>query len=210
MTGVQTCALPISHAGIPEQTITRILAAGTEATIHRTTRDKLIHAAQVAQKWTYVGLRRRVRALCAIGWTDRQIAEAGGTSQVSIHALRTGRTTHHKRDFALRVIGAYAKLSAKLPPTSDPHARGYATKSRNRASREGWAPPIAWDDIDIDDPDATPDPGWSEPTRPSLHALIEDFDWLVSQGESEHAAAARIGVRLDNFRDSRRRAERAS
>lgn len=148
-----------------------------------------------------LGSQRRIQALAAIGWRFADISEQVGWKRAHEPVKSVMTQAMISRHNAKRITAAYMELSGKPGPS---------TRVIVAAKKRGWPEPSAWFGVDIDDPDATPDPGWSEPTRPSLRALIEDFDWLVSQGETEHAAAARIGVRLDNFRDSRRRAERAS
>ena len=89
-----------------------------------------------------LGATRRIRALMAIGWRHDDITQFIGRAS---HHLATGR---YPRMPALdwRVVAAtYERLSP---------VDGGSVKSRTRAKRAGFAPPLAWDDID--DPAETP------------------------------------------------------
>lgn len=96
---------------------------------------------------TALGTGRRIRALMAAGWSQAQIGEAVGlpASMIS-HLSRTDRLMQATAD---RVAEVYDKLSADIPPRT----RG-GTYARNMAMKRGWAPPLAWDNID--DPEAVP------------------------------------------------------
>ena len=99
------------------------------------------------------GSRRRVQALIALGWSVRNIAERlGGTEMVVTHILTRPTITAAK---AKRVAQVFDQMSMRLPPDTTPDERRAISRSRNRAAREGWVTPLAWDD-DIDNPDATP------------------------------------------------------
>ena len=87
------------------------------------------------------GAIRRIRALYAIGWTSVHIAEAGGfPSNKCVARLQPHRSM--SRQTIMRVRRAYKALSGMPGPS---------TMNRERALREGWAPPLAWDDIDRDE-----------------------------------------------------------
>lgn len=87
------------------------------------------------------GTRRRLQALSAIGWPWPEINVRLGykaTTQRVSHMLRSERVhidTHRK------VKALYEELCMTPGPSSI---------SRGRAIRKGWAPPLAWDDIDHD------------------------------------------------------------
>ncbi|WP_436702447.1 hypothetical protein [Nocardioides sp. BYT-33-1] len=151
-----------------------------------------------------IGTQRRIQALVAIGWRLEDIAAAAGhkrTHETMSSVLR--KQTRVRAQTAAHIAQVYDRLSGKPGPSS---------RVRVNARKRGWAPPLAWEGIDIDDPLAQP---WQPEQqvcsvgRTSLiEALVEDFDWLVSQGESEQQAAERLGIRLDSFKDQRRRFER--
>jgi hypothetical protein len=97
-----------------------------------------------------VGTRRRIRALMRLGWTAQHIAtECGWEHRNAVLDLITpGRreqtTLTSTRD---RVAAAYDRLSMQIGPSS---------RTRNRAERADWLPPLAYDDDRIDDPDYSP------------------------------------------------------
>ncbi|MGW7316314.1 hypothetical protein [Streptomyces sp. NPDC054865] len=91
------------------------------------------------------GLIRRVRALCAVGWRLREIADAGGTTVKSLgELLTTGTATPTIRG---AVLTAWDALAARVGPSA--HAR-------HRARVKQWDPPFAWDEETIDDPGTQP------------------------------------------------------
>jgi hypothetical protein len=157
-----------------------------------------------------LGVVRRIRALQAIGWSlgelDKRLGHGDGRCKGGPNYLwnvlnrpRVRIATHHK-------VVALFEVLADCP--------GPSGRTRATARRNGWHPPSAWLGVDIDDPDAQPDPGWSDPAtrgrnaRPMAH-VVEDFDWLVSQGESENHAAERLGVTTATIRDYRLRISRS-
>lgn len=153
-----------------------------------------------------IGTVRRVRALMALGWRGPEIADAAGVSINTLRSIDYHGSTVVLAETARLVAMAYDRLSMTVPEGA------YANRTRILAAHRGWHPPLAWDDIDNPDEEprtTAPNGGRGRPEN--LPALVEDFDWLISQGESEHAAAERLGIkRLDSFRDQRRRMERAS
>lgn len=96
-----------------------------------------------------VGLQRRMRALCAIGYTQRDLARRLGITLSGVTRLVAGggmeRGTHWQ--LHRRIVRLYDQLSM-TPGPSD--------LARIRAAGKGWPPPLAWDDDQLDDPAATP------------------------------------------------------
>ena len=95
-----------------------------------------------------IGIVRRIHALHALGWSGRQIADAAGASINTLRAMQYHDSERVHRATADRVIAAYESLAMRRPDG------GYADRQRTMARRKGWAPPLAWDDID--DPDEQP------------------------------------------------------
>jgi hypothetical protein len=99
-----------------------------------------------------IGTHRRIRALQAIGWSLRDIAERVGCTGSNI-----GEVLRHDR---VRAKTARAISEVYEDLWNKPAPEGYRrTKSLIAARANGWAPPLAWNDDEIDDPDATPDVG---------------------------------------------------
>lgn len=99
------------------------------------------------------GSVRRVRALYAAGWMQQAIADAAGLDKSTVSDLLAGRPVTVRAGTARAVRGAFTALEMRVAP----EGLG-AVRARNRAGREGWAPPLAWG-ADIDDPAGRPR-GW--------------------------------------------------
>lgn len=96
------------------------------------------------------GTIRRLQALCALGWTHRQIgARLGVTPSRVSHIIRLTQDAV-LIDTARRVADLYDQISMVVPAGRD------ASYARREAARKGWAPPLSWDDDTIDDPNAEP------------------------------------------------------
>ncbi|MFE5368122.1 hypothetical protein [Streptomyces mirabilis] len=98
--------------------------------------------------------RRRLQALAAIGFPFRRLGE-----HLPLHPVQVGHTARSEKVQAgthRAVAAAYKKL-AHQNPTEHGIRPGTALKIRRYAQAQGWAPPIAWDDDTIDDPNAHPD-----------------------------------------------------
>lgn len=95
-----------------------------------------------------LGASRRVQGLSWLGWSMQAQADRLGCflEQVSLIANQGRPSVTVDRDRAVRAL--FESLSA---------TRGPSARSHSAAVRKGWAPPLAWDDID--DPDALPDFG---------------------------------------------------
>ncbi len=95
------------------------------------------------------GTRRRLQALVALGWSATRIATRLDVTHDQIfHWLAAERVTNTTE---ARVTALYERMSATAPPTATYGDRISRTRARNHAARQGWAPPLAWDDIDTDE-----------------------------------------------------------
>ncbi|MFF2621214.1 hypothetical protein [Oerskovia jenensis] len=102
------------------------------------------------------GTIRRLRALAALGWSLTDIGTRMSWSKAAVSYLR-GRNRRVLRSTAVIVAEIYDELSMSLPSPSTPTERADVARTRLHAARAGWAPPLAW--TDIDDPDEVPDLG---------------------------------------------------
>jgi hypothetical protein len=82
------------------------------------------------------------------------------------------------------VTELYERLSPTPPPRSTGQQRATADAARAHAAKQGWRPPLAWDDIDTD---PTPEP--TSGTRPP-----DDVDEIAIE-----RALAGDGVGYDNL-----------
>lgn len=89
------------------------------------------------------GAKRRLQALVALGWRLGEIAQWMGCHQsvlsVILHPDTVAVTARQHR----QVAEMYRRWCMTVPAVKN-------TNSVARARREGWAPPLAWDDIDLD------------------------------------------------------------
>lgn len=92
-----------------------------------------------------LGAHRRVQALAALGWDYPDLAAQCGlaTSQISSVPARGTIATA----LWVRIAQVYEELSMTIGP---------APRMQDFARALGWAPPLAWDDEDIDDPHGHP------------------------------------------------------
>ncbi|WP_405888806.1 hypothetical protein OG762_36560 [Streptomyces sp. NBC_01136] len=128
----------------------RDIAFGRRTRIKRTTHNKIMTLKAAPSGGQYIdatGSRRRLQALQAIGHTTYTIADATRAGRTLIVPILDGRPLV-RRVLAERIADAYSVLS---------QTPGHAPRSRNRAVLNGWAPPAAWDDERLDDPQAHPD-----------------------------------------------------
>ncbi|QIK82425.1 hypothetical protein [Sanguibacter sp. HDW7] len=99
-----------------------------------------------------VGTRRRLQALACLGWSVKALAEAYRVHYSLLDRAMRGDLTTART--ARTVRGMYDDLSMRRRAGGRPSA---VARTLNDAARRGWAPPLAWDDID--DPTETPDVG---------------------------------------------------
>lgn len=92
------------------------------------------------------GTARRLRALQRMGYSIRDLAARLNTQYPQIRQLLRGENRVHV-DTRARVTNLYNQLSMTPGPSQ---------RSRAHATRNGWAPPLAWDDDQIDNPTAQP------------------------------------------------------
>lgn len=90
------------------------------------------------------GARRRLQALIAMGWPAKLIAEETqmSTSRLSMFLHGTSATDKVRIETWDLILDVYGRRAMKPGPSK---------LSRTLARKNGWAPPLAWDDIDKDD-----------------------------------------------------------
>lgn len=100
-----------------------------------------------------IGSVRRVQALMTLGWSMTQIADRVGMDQKQLWL--TTRQTVVRRTTAARIATVYDALSDTEAPRVTKSQRISVGKTLAHATRNGYAPPVAWDD-NIDDLTAEP------------------------------------------------------
>jgi hypothetical protein len=148
-----------------------------------------------------VGTQRRLRALAARSWSPRAIEQETG-----IPAWLVKRELDGYDDLvpnlADAVAAAYDRLWDRDPPAITRADREAGAAVAARAAARGWAPPMAWDDDQIDLPDGRPGQGW-RPFRDTYRSadLVEDAEFVREHGGYQDATTTEVAVRLGVRRD---------
>ena len=91
-----------------------------------------------------LGVARRLQALATLGWSVDLLATHLGMTHMQVSELRARKRANVYLSTHKRVAEMYRELA--FVPAMD---RGRAsTQVALHAKRKGWAPPLAWDDID--------------------------------------------------------------
>jgi hypothetical protein len=122
--------------------------------------------------------------------TEAVIGARRGVSRVNPALART-------------VAAAYDQLWDREPPTETTAEREAAEATSARAASRGWAPPLAWDDDQIDRDDGQPAPNWKPNDRTTRRAidLVEDAEFVRQHDGYERASIGQIAMRLGVNRD---------
>jgi len=139
------------------------------------------------------GSHRRLQALVAVGWSQRRLAVRLGISPANFGTMmRRPRVLASK---ALAIRDLYEELWNTAPECRSTQERLAVTRSRNLAAARGWVPPMAWNDEDIDNPDAAP--AFDDSVYGLDEVAIEralEGDKTVSLTKEERAEVVRIGT----------------
>ena len=106
-----------------------------------------------------IGSIRRIRALQALGWTHEDLGIRAGRGRTWSAAVC--RRKYVSRATAADVAAVYDALAMATPPAATDEQASLVRRARRHATAQGWPPPLAWDDDDIDNPDASP-ANWKE------------------------------------------------
>lgn len=140
-----------AQAGVAWAVVQRI-NAGTRRTGYARNINAILNVPH-KRPVTGVGCTRRIQALYAMGWAPATIAATADIPPGTVSRLASGEYTGRLwRSTVTGVVRAYRHLTARTPPAT----RG-GTQARDRAAREQWPAPGAWNDID--NPNEQPEPG---------------------------------------------------
>lgn len=144
-----------------------------------------------------IGTARRIQALVALGHTQAVLAAEIGCYENRI--ARSMRQPFVTVAFALAVDEVYRRLM--FTPAPDTLS---ARRSRMRAERAGWWPPLAWDDID----DPAEKPERKLRYRATVVARFDErYQDVVDIGVRGDAnIAERLGISERSLRSMRARA----
>ncbi|WAJ48034.1 hypothetical protein OK015_28720 (plasmid) [Mycobacterium sp. Aquia_216] len=132
-----------------------------------------------------LGTRRRVRALVAAGYTPSMLSHELGITPKNTYTLFS-----HCDEVPAAIAHAVADLFDRLEMTPGPSDR-----ARILAHKLRWAPPLAWDEDSIDDPNSDPAPAATKPPT-----FAERYRELRELGvHDELAIARRLGMKVDSL-----------
>jgi hypothetical protein len=129
-------------SGVSIGQVDRIRKGDPDKVVRASTRDAIL-AARRAHVVTAVGVQRRVRALAALGWSAPAVQARCGIWVSTLADLRRREPQFVRSNIAATVTAVYEELSMQVPPEGKS-----AGRTRYWARRNGYLPPLAWDDID--------------------------------------------------------------
>jgi hypothetical protein len=152
---------------------------------------------------TALGVRRRLRALTARSWSPQAIADETGIPAPLISSLLDRNPRELSPHQHLTIANAYDKIWDRDPPARTRDQREASESARSLAASRGWAPPQAWDDAQIDQPDGRPSPDWKPRNRTTRRAvdIVEDAQFVRDYGGYRDANNTQIAMRLGVSRD---------
>lgn len=142
-----------------------------------------------------VGPRRRLQALRRLGWTIAQLAELTRLHPHTIRAVSNHRNRTVTPPTAAAVHRAYEDCWDRPPPTRRAEEVRAVEQARLHAIEMGWAPAMAWDNID--DPDEAPQ--GVRPLLDPVQVTAEEAVQLLQAGLSPHEVAKRMGVKVESL-----------
>lgn len=173
------------------ETERKLFALSVSGEIHSISAD--------AAKIDATGTRRRLQALAAMGYHHEGVADMLDMDRTNIWRL----ATRYKELVFAQTARDIDALFRKLQMTPAPPGRG-AVQAINRAKRNGWAPPLAWDEDTIDNPSAMPDLGKEEKD------WLDRYCELVDMGVPGERAAERLGLKWTTVQRRLQRRENAA
>lgn len=118
---------------------------------------KRVYLNRGAVQVPHLGYTRRLQALACLGWTTRDIGEHMGVSPSRVSHLMNGMWAFLYPSTAQAIVAVYDDLSMSVPVDRAPSRRGEVrvhARWKRQALARGWAPPLAWSNID--DPNEQP------------------------------------------------------
>lgn len=155
-------------AGISDSQVHRVIAGGPEQRIYARTWLAL-NTMRTQHLVTPVGAQRRLRALAWLGWSPAMIAAECGLHRDTISDIRDKGIGSTAKTRAV-VAETFARLSMRMPPADTVTQRRAVGLVRSVARRKGWAPPLAFDDID--DPSERPHGGRRRTPRSEVDPVV--------------------------------------
>lgn len=128
-----------------------------------------------------LGAQRRIRALQALGWPLVTVAAELDCQPGALSALLYRERVTMTADLHRRIDDVYRRLCMTPGPS---------VRVRARALRNGYAPPLAWDDIDADPASNHGD----DPVSGRVPYALEEDAHLSALGVPDHVIARQLGI----------------
>ena len=144
-----------------------------------------------------IGTQRRLQALMSRSWSLQAIARVEGLRAPQLsRALENPATITPK--LAAEVSSAYDRLWDAEPPYSTQAERDLGDAAVEQARLHGWAPPLAWEDDQIDKPGSKPVADWRRSARVTIPSaeLAEDAEFVRTAGGYADADVGVVAMRL--------------
>ncbi len=113
--------------------------------------DNLAGGARIPARGTH----RRVQALVCLGWSQSKLCQRVGIERANWFSMM------HRDEVTVRVHRAVAVLFDELwnqqPPRAEWRNKIAYARTIGYAKKHRWLPPMAWDDIDLDEVPPVPD-----------------------------------------------------
>lgn len=172
---------------LSEKTAAAILAVAVPAVPHD-------HSVAGHHLVDAIGTVRRAQAMVAFGYPRCVIARRIGVSPANATRLFDPATLRVTAETARKVAALFDELQATPGPSQ---------RARNDGLRNGWEPPLAWDDDEIDHFAVRLDNSPAAPEEPLNFAeLYEELRYL---GYTDAEIAHREGIQLDSLYQRLRR-----
>lgn len=140
-----------------------------------------------------VGSTRRLQGLAVLGWTLGEVHDRTGITGSVLADAQAGRRPTIAADAANLIADLYEPLSAR---------RGPSTRATFRALKNEWVAPLAWDEGDLDDPDARPHCVDNSRGRPPSRRIEE----LAALGCGVDQIAAQLRIKKSSVERALQRA----
>jgi transcriptional regulator with XRE-family HTH domain len=110
------------------------------------------------------GSMRRLQALVAMGWTNKDIADRLGVKEAWVHSLLIGRRPKVYVRTYRRIFELHRDLWDQQPPEDTVEQQTKVLRAQRRAAKLGYVSTLAWDDIDDrrETPIVDPEPDGTE------------------------------------------------
>lgn len=135
------------------------------------------------------GARRRLQALTALGWSRTALAARSGLHPETVRTILTAPRCQAHAAAAIRTL--YDRVWDEAPPAATPVQRQAVDLARAEAATHRWAPPMAWDDDELDDPTARPH--GTVKARVTARERLDEVMHLARAGVPLEDAARRAG-----------------